>query len=109
MLTREKISGSPNNLGRSYFNCPVFPNRRDFFIWRDDDENYVDPVVLIDLYGQLQEQGQIIMKNNVKLHELKSKQLYKKTLTSGFITTTVVWVMLIVLSMCLFLNSLNAF
>ena len=100
MLTREKISGSPNNLGRPYFNCPVFPNRRDYFIQGDDDENYVDPVVLIDLYGQLQEQGQIIMKNNIKLRELKSKQLYKETFTSGFITTTVVWVMLIVLSMC---------
>ena len=106
LLTHEKISVSHNNPGRPYFNCPDFPHGCDFFIWGDVDENYMDQASLTDLYGQLQEQGQLIMENNNELRELRSKQLYKKAFTTGFIIATVVWIVLIVLFMCVW-KSMN--
>jgi len=66
----------------------------------------MDQASLTDLYGQLQEQGQLIMENNNELRELRSKQLYKKAFTTGFIIATVVWIVLIVLFMCVW-KSMN--
>ena len=96
-MSHEKISGSPHNPERPYFNCLDFPNGCDLFIWGDEKENYVDPTSLNGLYVQFQKQGQLIMENNTESRELKSKQLFKKAFTTGFITATTVCVMLIVL------------
>jgi len=106
LLTHEKISVSHNNPRRPYFNCPDFPHGCDFFIWEDVDDNYVDQATLTDLYGQLQEQGQLIMEKNIELYELRSKQLYKKAFTTGFLVATVVWIVLIVLFVCVW-KSMN--
>ena len=62
-----------------------------FFIWGDVDEKYVDQASFTDFCRQLQEQGQLIMENNIELRNLRSKQLYKKAFTTGFIIATVVW------------------